>query len=171
MKSFQRTLMCGAIASALGFAGAALAADTSSAGGDTGNSPSTAAQAGTSTGTGKSTGAGTSSTGTSGTSSTGSSSTGSTGSTGAGTTGTGSTGGSTTATGTPGGSATGTAGGTSTSTTGTTSGSAMPPERPAAAAATAADSPAKRIFDQLDTNHDGVLSLEEFSRAQFQAPK
>jgi hypothetical protein len=30
------------------------------------------------------------------------------------------------------------------------------------------DSPAKRIFDQLDLNHDGMLSLEEFSRAQFQ---
>jgi hypothetical protein len=34
----------------------------------------------------------------------------------------------------------------------------------------AADSPAKRIFDQLDTNHDGSLSLEEFSRATFQQP-
>ena len=33
-----------------------------------------------------------------------------------------------------------------------------------------ADSPAKRIFDQLDTNHDGSLSLEEFSRATFQQP-
>jgi len=33
------------------------------------------------------------------------------------------------------------------------------------------DSPAKRIFDQLDLNHDGVLSLEEFSRAQFQPSK
>jgi Ca2+-binding EF-hand superfamily protein len=37
-------------------------------------------------------------------------------------------------------------------------------------AAAAADSPAKRIFDQLDTNHDGSLSLEEFSRATFQQP-
>ena len=33
-----------------------------------------------------------------------------------------------------------------------------------------ADSAAKRIFDQLDTNHDGSLSLEEFSRATFQQP-
>jgi len=37
-------------------------------------------------------------------------------------------------------------------------------------AAAAPDSPAKRIFDQLDTNHDGSLSLEEFSRATFQQP-
>jgi Ca2+-binding EF-hand superfamily protein len=36
--------------------------------------------------------------------------------------------------------------------------------------AAAADNPAKRIFDQLDTNHDGSLSLEEFSRATFQQP-
>ena len=150
---FTRTLMCGAIASALGFAGTAIAADTGSAGGDTGNATTQAAP---------STSTGTSSTGSTGTSSTGTSSTGSTGST-TGTTGvTGSTG--TT------GSTTGTTGaGTSTSSTGTTSGSAMPPERPAAAAA--ADSPAKRIFDQLDANHDGMLSFEEFSRAQFQAPK
>jgi hypothetical protein len=32
------------------------------------------------------------------------------------------------------------------------------------------DSPAKKIFDQLDLNHDGMLSLDEFSRATFQQP-
>ena len=34
----------------------------------------------------------------------------------------------------------------------------------------AADSDAKRLFDQLDANHDGMLSLDEFSRATFQQP-
>ena len=38
-------------------------------------------------------------------------------------------------------------------------------------AAGAGDDPAKRIFDQLDLNHDGMLSLDEFSRATFQQPK
>lgn len=40
----------------------------------------------------------------------------------------------------------------------------------AANAAGAADSPAKKLFDQLDLNRDGALSLEEFSRATFQQP-
>jgi Ca2+-binding EF-hand superfamily protein len=34
----------------------------------------------------------------------------------------------------------------------------------------AADTEAKKIFDQLDANHDGMLSLDEFSRAKFQQP-
>ena len=38
-------------------------------------------------------------------------------------------------------------------------------------AAGAGDNQAKRIFDQLDLNHDGMLSLDEFSRATFQQPK
>ena len=38
-------------------------------------------------------------------------------------------------------------------------------------AASAGDSQAKRVFDQLDLNHDGMLSLDEFSRATFQQPK
>jgi len=40
-----------------------------------------------------------------------------------------------------------------------------------AGAAGAGDTQAKRIFDQLDLNHDGMLSLDEFSRATFQQPK
>jgi len=39
------------------------------------------------------------------------------------------------------------------------------------ATAGAGDTQAKRIFDQLDLNHDGMLSLDEFSRATFQQPK
>jgi hypothetical protein len=38
-------------------------------------------------------------------------------------------------------------------------------------AAGAEDDQAKRIFDQLDLNHDGMLSLDEFSRATFEQPK
>jgi hypothetical protein len=41
----------------------------------------------------------------------------------------------------------------------------------AAGAAGAGDEQAKRIFDQLDLNHDGMLSLDEFSRATFQQPR
>jgi EF hand domain-containing protein len=47
--------------------------------------------------------------------------------------------------------------------TAATSGSTGPAE-------TTKDNPAKRLFDQLDLNHDGSLSLEEFSRATFQQP-
>jgi hypothetical protein len=46
---------------------------------------------------------------------------------------------------------------------------AAPPTTPGATGA--ADSQAKRIFDQLDLDHDGMLSLDEFSRATFQQPK
>ena len=41
----------------------------------------------------------------------------------------------------------------------------------AAADASKDDSPARKIFDQLDTNHDGTLSFDEFARATFQQPK
>ena len=66
-------------------------------------------------------------------------------------------------------------GSASTPAAGATTGSTMAPRGTNPSAATnatagAADSPAKRIFDQLDTNHDGSLSLEEFSRATFQQP-
>jgi Ca2+-binding EF-hand superfamily protein len=39
---------------------------------------------------------------------------------------------------------------------------------PGAAGAGDEQAQAKRIFDQLDLNHDGMLSLDEFSRATFQ---
>jgi len=35
--------------------------------------------------------------------------------------------------------------------------------------ANAQDAQARKIFDQLDTNHDGLLTLDEFSRATFRA--
>lgn len=57
----------------------------------------------------------------------------------------------------------------------TTAPSATPPAAAPSgdsSAATAGNaSQAKTLFDQLDANHDGMLSLEEFSRATFQQPK
>ncbi|HWC44741.1 MAG TPA: EF-hand domain-containing protein [Casimicrobiaceae bacterium] len=35
--------------------------------------------------------------------------------------------------------------------------------------ASAEGSQARKIFDQLDLNHDGSLSFEEFSRATFES--
>ena len=66
-------------------------------------------------------------------------------------------------------------GSASTPAAGATTDSTMAPRGTNPSAATnatagAGDSPAKRIFDQLDTNHDGSLWLEEFSRATFQQP-
>jgi len=45
------------------------------------------------------------------------------------------------------------------------------PSGGSSAATDANASQAKMLFDRLDTNHDGMLSLEEFSRATFQQPK
>ena len=57
----------------------------------------------------------------------------------------------------------------------TTEPSAAPPAAApsggSSAATTGNASQARALFDQLDTNHDGMLSLEEFSRATFQQPK
>lgn len=59
----------------------------------------------------------------------------------------------------------------SSATTPSTSSSATTTSPAASAGATAtppASDQARRIFDQLDTNHDGMLSFDEFSRATFQ---
>ena len=45
---------------------------------------------------------------------------------------------------------------------------ASAPQSDTTSSAAASESPAKKIFDQLDSNKDGTLTLEEFSRAQFQ---
>lgn len=64
--------------------------------------------------------------------------------------------------------------GTSSDTSTTTSTSTMPPSatsgpETATNGANAANSQARKIFDQLDLNHDGSLSFEEFSRATFES--
>jgi hypothetical protein len=69
---------------------------------------------------------------------------------------------------------TGSSTGTSGSTPGTGSTSSTGANASGTGSATAsstagdADSPAKKIFDQLDANKDGTLTFDEFSRAQFQ---
>ncbi len=40
---------------------------------------------------------------------------------------------------------------------------------PSSTDANAQDAEARKIFDQLDTNHDGILTLDEFSRATIRA--
>jgi Ca2+-binding EF-hand superfamily protein len=40
---------------------------------------------------------------------------------------------------------------------------------PSTSATPSQDVEARKIFDQLDANHDGTLSFDEFSRATFRA--
>ena len=56
----------------------------------------------------------------------------------------------------------------STSNNGTSSDSAASTQA-ASGANASEDSQARRIFDQLDANHDGTLTFDEFSRATFRA--
>jgi Ca2+-binding EF-hand superfamily protein len=44
-----------------------------------------------------------------------------------------------------------------------------PTSAPSSTDANAQDAEARKIFDQLDTNHDGILTLDEFSRATIRA--